>query len=276
VRSAGYCDEHRKEAHREYNARRTERADDVDLLYRTAAWRRLRRQVLQAEPLCRICKRDEGRAVPAVVVDHIVPVKQGGSFWEIGNLQPLCNRCHEAKSHAEGSRFFPVRRGARVKTAQDYVREAAAAATSPGESRPAWLPRPTVPVHVVCGPPGCGKSTLVGGRASAGDLVLDLDVMASALSGLPLYHADLDVMKRALHMRNHLLGLLGRPRPPWPEAWLIVTAGKPQTRTFWRGLYGDLLEMPFERDVCIARVRADNRRPSDSLEAVERAILDWH
>jgi 5-methylcytosine-specific restriction protein A len=132
VRSAGYCDEHRKEAHREYNARRTERADDVDLLYRTSAWRRLRRQVLQAEPLCRICKRDEGRAVPAVVVDHIVPVKQGGSFWSIGNLQPLCNRCHEAKSHAEGSRFWkPAPRGPRLSLVASVPDVEAAAASPP-------------------------------------------------------------------------------------------------------------------------------------------------
>jgi 5-methylcytosine-specific restriction protein A len=42
--------------------------------------------------------------VAAVLVDHIEPVKQGGDMWDPGNLQPLCNLCHERKSAAEGSR----------------------------------------------------------------------------------------------------------------------------------------------------------------------------
>ena len=48
----------------------------------------------------------------ACVVDHIVPVKLGGPVWDEANLQPLCNLCHERKSVAEGSRFWPRRAAA--------------------------------------------------------------------------------------------------------------------------------------------------------------------
>jgi 5-methylcytosine-specific restriction protein A len=112
VKTAGYCDAHRAAAHKAYNALRKAKDLETDRWYHTSRWRKLRAEVLAVEPNCRRCA-EEGIIFPALLVDHITPVKQGGSFWSKGNLQPLCNRCHEAKSHAEGSRFFSVRIGPR-------------------------------------------------------------------------------------------------------------------------------------------------------------------
>ncbi len=56
-------------------------------------WRKLRLLVLRAEPLCRMCA-EIGRTSPATVVDHIKPIRDGGTnAWD--NLQPLCKRCHD-------------------------------------------------------------------------------------------------------------------------------------------------------------------------------------
>ena len=68
--------------------------------YKTKRWRRLREIVLQKSPLCVTC-RDDGRVTPARVVDHITPVRRGGSFWGLDNLQPLCDACHNHKSGRE-------------------------------------------------------------------------------------------------------------------------------------------------------------------------------
>lgn len=57
-------------------------------------WRRIRAQTLQAEPLCRLCLAG-GKTVSATVVDHIVPLADGGTHAQ-SNLQPLCKRCHDA------------------------------------------------------------------------------------------------------------------------------------------------------------------------------------
>jgi 5-methylcytosine-specific restriction protein A len=38
---------------------------------------------------------------PAKVVDHIVPVKEGGERFERVNLQSLCVPCHNAKTASE-------------------------------------------------------------------------------------------------------------------------------------------------------------------------------
>ena len=54
-------------------------------------WSKIRAAVLAAEPLCRVCKK------PAAVVDHIISRRDGGGD-EPSNLQPLCHKCHTAKT----------------------------------------------------------------------------------------------------------------------------------------------------------------------------------
>ena len=103
-----YCPEHQLVVER---ARRKRlEGDECAEFYQTREWRMLRKEVLTAEPLCRIC-REHGRLTPATIVDHIMPIRQGGDKMDRSNLQPLCARCHERKSIEEGSRFWAGGRG---------------------------------------------------------------------------------------------------------------------------------------------------------------------
>ena len=64
-------------------------------------WTALRSRVLDANPLCVLCEA-QGRTVAAQEVDHIVPLKDGGTdAWE--NLRGLCIPCHR-KVTAEQAR----------------------------------------------------------------------------------------------------------------------------------------------------------------------------
>lgn len=72
-------------------------------------WEALRKQVLDAEPLCRACQA-KGRVTLAREVDHIKPKAKGGDD-DLGNLQPLCRPCHRAKSDADAGRRPQVRIG---------------------------------------------------------------------------------------------------------------------------------------------------------------------
>jgi len=69
---------------------------------RSAVYRRFRRALLDAEPLCRACAA-AGRTREATELDHVVPLRARnlGGFWEVSNLQPLCRKCHAAKSALE-------------------------------------------------------------------------------------------------------------------------------------------------------------------------------
>lgn len=68
--------------------------------YQSAAWRRLRMIKLQANPVCEECLR-RGLVTEATVVDHIVPINEGGAPLDMRNLQSLCAHCHNIKSGRE-------------------------------------------------------------------------------------------------------------------------------------------------------------------------------
>lgn len=60
----------------------------------------MRKVVLRRDKgLCQVCLA-AGKYRPAKAVDHITPKSQGGTD-EVGNLQSICQVCHDAKSAAE-------------------------------------------------------------------------------------------------------------------------------------------------------------------------------
>jgi hypothetical protein len=83
----------------------------------------------------------------ATTADHIIPRSLGGDPWAIENGRPACHPCNSKRGNGLGT-------------------------ATPG-----------VRVVVVVGPPAAGKSTYVREHAAADDVVVDLDVIASALRG---------------------------------------------------------------------------------------------
>ena len=59
-------------------------------------WAKVSKYVRTNEPICRHCQN-----TAATMVDHIVPLKQGGARLELNNLQPLCRSCHAIKTARE-------------------------------------------------------------------------------------------------------------------------------------------------------------------------------
>ncbi|RYG79405.1 MAG: HNH endonuclease [Alphaproteobacteria bacterium] len=55
-----------------------------------------RKRRLQVEPLCRDCKA-QGFVKVADVIDHIVPLAQGGTDDD-ANTRPLCHEHHKART----------------------------------------------------------------------------------------------------------------------------------------------------------------------------------
>jgi 5-methylcytosine-specific restriction protein A len=95
----GYCDAHRSDVHRDYG--RARRSFDKEVgFYQSSNWRRLRANFLRLHPLCGVCAT-KGQTVAAKVVDHIVPIKDGGDRFDNSNLQPLCVSCHNRKTAIE-------------------------------------------------------------------------------------------------------------------------------------------------------------------------------
>ena len=77
---------------------------EADAFYHSREWKRLRQNYLIENPFCVECRK-YGKLTWATVVDHIIPIRQGGPALEESNLQALCASCHGSKSIREGSRF---------------------------------------------------------------------------------------------------------------------------------------------------------------------------
>ena len=89
----GRCREHARELRREYDKDRPSAAQrGYD-----RKWRRIRAQFLRHHPYCSEC------GAPATDVDHIVPLRKGGTN-EWANLQSFCHRHHSAKTMRESVR----------------------------------------------------------------------------------------------------------------------------------------------------------------------------
>ena len=58
-------------------------------------------------------------------------------------------------------------------------------------------------VHIICGPPGSGKTTFVQKHMQPGDLIIDMDAIVAALTGNKSTHPDYsNVMNTALAVRE--------------------------------------------------------------------------
>jgi 5-methylcytosine-specific restriction protein A len=77
----------------------------------STAWKKTRARVLRRDRnRCQLCTDHEGRHLwPGNIVDHIVPVSEGGSDDD-SNLQTLCDACHRKKTLDEARRARQARR----------------------------------------------------------------------------------------------------------------------------------------------------------------------
>lgn len=145
---------------------RSAEAQAYRYLYNSAAWkgpsgRRLTQ--LAKEPLCRMCKA-AGRITAATVADHIIPHRGDERLFYEGELQSLCDaapwRCHSSrKQKIEALGYEPGsdNKGRPVDTAHPWNRPN----QRPAFSIPFRVEPSAIPVMLVCGPPGAGKTTWV-------------------------------------------------------------------------------------------------------------------
>jgi 5-methylcytosine-specific restriction endonuclease McrA/predicted kinase len=225
--------------------------------YDLARWKKLRRRVFLRDLFT--CQRPECGAVIAetsrLVCDHILPHRGDERlFWDEGNLQTLCKPCHDKVKQAE------ERRG--------ISREAASRAAPE-------IPRPRIPVVIVCGPPGSGKSTYVARHKGPNDLVIDLDVIRARLSGGGLHAHAPGFTGHALEERNRMLVSLATDTTH-ALAWFVVAAPTVQERLAWSAQLGEarVVLMDTCREECLRRIASDPSRKGE-VERMGMLVDQW-
>lgn len=210
--------------------------------YCSAGWKAARREVLLRDGYqCQVC----GAVVSGkrAHVDHIIR-KADGAGDEVSGLQTLCASCHGKKTVRE--------KGAADKPERWSL-------------HPKWMPRAIIPVTLVCGPPASGKSTYVEQHKGDGDLVIDLDAIASEMAGTTLHTWGIKWLGGAVRKRNEILANLHKDDARrYDRAWLIVTEPKAEDRQWWVDRLGVSRVVVIETDSakCEARMMTDHERSS--------------
>ena len=244
VRSGGrYCKEHKRERRVQSDAQRGTAAQRGY----GARWRRLRKMILSKQPLCADpfgVHAERGEIVVATEVDHIVPKKYGGTD-AVDNLQALCKSCHSRKTRGESGGRGVINLG-----------------------------RSTIPVTIVAGPPGAGKTSYVAERAKWGDLIVDVDALYHALSGLAWYEKPEVLLPFVCEARDAVLARLSRESEV-RHAWIITAqADKDKLYSLRDTLGAGLIVLEVDALECIRRISRDERR-ADRVQQWRELVYSW-
>lgn len=216
-----------------------------------ADWRAVRRQYLNAHPTCSA----PDCTAAAVEVDHIESVHDRPDLrlsWS--NLRSFCKRHHSQRTARDQSFMSP---------------EAIA------RTWPSGLRRSAIPLTIVCGAPGSGKSTWAREQAGHDDIIIDLDEIKARLAGTTMYSAEARWTGPALKERNRLLRELSDLPGLEGSAWFIISAPEQAERDWWqRQLGGTVHVMDTDKAECIRRINADHRRIGHR-ERMIRRCQEW-
>lgn len=243
-RMKAYFNKYDKEYYKERGSS-TERGYNV-------RWRTASKMYLREHPLCECedCIR-EGKRKTANAVHHIVAHHGNYDlFWDESNWMAINKECHDRLTWAEN------------KKSSIYY--------------PSMIKKPRIPMTVVCGAPGSGKSTYVLQHKGLNDYVIDTDEIIAELSGLPIHQAPMkEWIEQATIERNHRINNIPSN---YDNAWLITTSAKKWQRDYWRDrCKAKVIVIETNECECIRRVNKDITRRQDDIsrESLYIGIRQW-
>ncbi len=237
ARVDGFCLIHQKIISREYDQRRgspSKRGYDD-------TWQSFRKMRLAEDPLCADCFK-VGLVTPSNEVHHIKTIKD---FPELRldrhNTECLCKACHSKKTF---KRSFLTGYKSDTK------------------------------VFIISGPPGSGKTSYAKEHMASSDLILDMDTIFQALTGLPYYEKPAAILPFVWSAYDAVIDRLQEPSEIY-KAWVISGAPKADARAKLElRLNAQVIVLETHYNECMTRIMADDRR-KDMAKHWESLVKKW-
>jgi hypothetical protein len=132
-------------------------------------------------------------------------------------------------------------------------------------------------IQIVTGPPCGGKSTYINDRAKPGDIIIDMDVLALALTtpGTEPFTYTEKVRQVAFKARSAAIGeaLIVAQGERYQNVYIIHTDPSPDQRAYYRAMGGRIVECDPGKDVCLERVLS---RPKQNHEISRMFIPEYY
>ena len=192
------------------------------LVYKSKAWQELRRNlIIQRGARCQECGKDFSFDTSQLIGHHIIELtadnyQDANIAYNPDNIKLVCINCHN-KEHA---RF--EYRGHKVV--------------------------------IVYGCPRSGKTTLVKQMLKRGDLIVDVDELYKAVSGLSMYNKPNNLLKNVLGLRDSLIDQIRLRVGYWNTAYIIGGyPNKLEREQLAHRLNAELLYVDCTKELCLAR-----------------------
>ena len=131
-------------------------------------------------------------------------------------------------------------------------------------------------ITVVTGPPCGGKSTYVSEHARSGDIIVDMDRIALALTTDDVGHHDYSPQVRqvARAVRGAaVLEAIKMSQLSMVNVWIIHTDPRPDSRRQYAVASARYVEVDPGRDVCLSRLES---RPKANHALVKKVLHDYY
>jgi predicted kinase len=228
--------------------------------YKTKTWLLRRLVQLQNRPLCAMCKIN-GRIKAASIAHHIVPHLGDWEAFRTGELESLCKECHDSLGQFHDKHGYSKACDINGKPIdpEHPAFDRVPRRTLQPFSIPHNLKPSSVPVHLVCGAPGSGKTTYARKHAGPLDIIIDFDDIRESI-GAKRYDPNPALLKAAFKQRDRLLHSLGHRAEG--EAWLVVMAPTHAERKAWCKALGQVTihHMEVSAWECKERIMNDKTR----------------
>jgi len=128
-------------------------------------------------------------------------------------------------------------------------------------------------ITVFFGPPGAGKTTLALKEMKPGDVIVDSDLLFSAISGTPMYGGDKMLLKLVLDVRDYLISRSAAGIWRYSGIWIVTSSRKLAERM--RSEYqARVLYVDVSEEECIYRIAQDTRR-NENIKMWEGIVHKW-
>lgn len=116
-------------------------------------------------------------------------------------------------------------------------------------------------VYIVYGPPMSGQEDVVRENISRGDVVVDMDRLYAAVSGLPYYDKPDNLFANVIGIHNQLIDNIKTRHGKWHNAWIIGGyADKYKRERLADDLGAELIFCEVSKEECLRRLELDEDR----------------